>query len=323
MDTQSLSFEAFEAQSAAYDRDVAGTAGIDGCCSASDWIIPAHHAFAPGREAWIFRGDHGWLALARNRQRDGMRVLLPLEPVWGFASACIGGAPRALAADVVDLLGSRAKEWDALLLTGLAPGSPLWRELTGRLSRRHRLFGGASAARRQASLAGGLDGFLSRRSRDTRRSLARATRAARGRGIVVETAAGAADLLYARVLSVEARSWKGSAQTGLAEAPMREFYERMIPRLAARGGLRLLFATCEGLDVGYILGGVFGDTYRGLQFSYDAGLDALGLGNVLQLAQLEALCAEGVRLYDLGCDAAYKARWAEAALETSTVLVVR
>ena len=51
---------------------------------------------------------------------------------------------------------------------------------------------------------------------------------------------------------------------------MFDFYQRALPRLAARGALRLSFARDGERDVGYVLGGVLGDTYRGLQLSYDA-----------------------------------------------------
>jgi hypothetical protein len=318
-----VSFEALDAASAAFDHDVARTPGIDPSCSASDWVIPAHQAFGAGREDWIFRGGAGWVALMRARLEDGTRALQPLEAVWGFASPCIGAEPDALAADLAALLDSRGREWDLALLTGMVPDSSVWRALVARLGRHHRLYRGAPVARHRASLAGGRDGFLARRSRNMRRSLVRAARAARTAGIAVEPAAGPADALWDRVLAVEARSWKGLAGCGILEEPMRSFYARMLPRLAARGALRLAFARRDGLDVGYILGGLFGEVYRGLQFSFDARLAALGIGNVLQLAQVEALCAEGVLAYDLGCEVAYKARWAESLLETATLLVGR
>jgi CelD/BcsL family acetyltransferase involved in cellulose biosynthesis len=104
---------------------------------------------------------------------------------------------------------------------------------------------------------------------------------------------------------------------------MRGFYARMIPKLAARGALRLLFARQGERDVGYILGGVLAGCYRGLQFSYDVELEPLGVGNAMQLEQLTALCAEGVTLYDLGSEVPYKSRWGEEHLVTQMVIVTR
>src|SRR5512139_3853625 len=126
MEMLPLTLAAFDAESAAFDRDVARTGEIDVFCSASDWCLPAHHAFGPAREAWIFRGDHGWLALMRARLSDGTRVLQPLEAVWGLSTPCIGAAPAALAGDVADLLASREAAWDLAVLTGLVPSGAMW-----------------------------------------------------------------------------------------------------------------------------------------------------------------------------------------------------
>jgi hypothetical protein len=74
---------------------------------------------------------------------------------------------------------------------------------------------------------------------------------------------------------------------------MRAFYEHMVGPLAAAGRLRLMIGRADDADVAFILGGVFAGEYRGLQFSHDARYRALGLGNVSQLAQIEALCRGG------------------------------
>ena len=101
---------------------------------------------------------------------------------------------------------------------------------------------------------------------------------------------------------------------------MREFYALMLPRLAARGALRCVFARRDGEDVGYLCGGLAGDLFRGLQFSFDDRLRALGLGNALQLEAIEALTQEGVALYDLGAQSEYKAHWGELRVASVGVL---
>jgi CelD/BcsL family acetyltransferase involved in cellulose biosynthesis len=93
----------------------------------------------------------------------------------------------------------------------------------------------------------------------------------------------------------------------------------MLPRLAARGALRLMFARHEGRDVAYILGAVAGDTYRGLQFSFDDAYRDDSLGNLAQYHQIAALCDEGVTRYDLGSGFPYKRRWAESGMVTMTL----
>ncbi len=49
----------------------------------------------------------------------------------------------------------------------------------------------------------------------------------------------------------------------------------------------------------------------------------LGLGGLLQLQQVAALAQEGVGRYDLGTEMDYKRRWAEEAMETEMLVLVR
>lgn len=323
---EALTLEAFERASDEFDLAVRQSRDIDLFCSASDWIIPAHHAFSPRREPWLWRGDAGFAAFMCATESSGARVLQPLEPAWGFACPIIGAEPALIARDVVATFAAQP-ELDAMLITGLVEESRLTRALVSELARHCRLFRGESTRRFRASLAGGLEGFLSRRSGNFRRSVTRAERAAHAAGIELEHVAvhdeAQAEALYDRILEVERRSWKGREGSGITEEPMRGFYGRMLPRLIRRGALRLIFARHEERDVAYILGGVFAGTYRGLQFSFDADYAHYGLGNVAQLEQLRALSGEGIELYDLGSDVTYKARWGEQCLETVMLIAAR
>ena len=132
--------------------------------------------------------------------------------------------------------------------------------------------------------------------------------------------------LYERVLAVEETSWKGREGNGLAVPEMAEFYRRMLPRLAREGAVRAHVARHEGRDVAVILGAVVdtpeGETYRGLQFSFDERYRSYSLGNLAQLQQITALADEGVALYDLGSEVDYKRRWGEDCLETLTIVAI-
>src|SRR3546814_20591953 len=90
---------------------------------------------------------------------------------------------------------------------------------------------------------------------------------------------------------------------------------------AAADQLRLRVAGREDRDGGYGLGGVRGQTYRGLQLAFDRRLADHGIGHLLQIHQLEALTGTGIDVYDLGMDMAYKRRWADHVDETFAVLV--
>jgi CelD/BcsL family acetyltransferase involved in cellulose biosynthesis len=313
---QELTLDDLDGDSPRFDALVAGARDVDRFCSSSDWILPAARGLQPGRAPWLRRGEHGYLALMV-AEHAGQRWLEPLEAMWGLACPLVGD-PVALAAEVADEL-DRAPPGAAVMLCGLQRSSLRFAAAARALDVRHRLGLGPPARRHVASLDGGIDGFLSRRTVNFRRSLRRALRRADDEGVrLVE--AGDPQTGWRRLLAVEERSWKGRDGVGIAASGMLDFYRLMVPRLHARGALRLSFAQRDGEDLAYILGGLFGDTYRGLQFSFAADEEALSLGNVCQFRQLERLCAEGTAFYDLGSEVEYKRRWGEIVHETVTLV---
>lgn len=323
---QALTLEQLDQHAESFDAVVRATAGIDHFCSTSHWIVPAAAALMPPREPWLFRGEHAWVAMMRGQHPNGWHYIEPLEAVWGLACPLLGAEPARLAREIAALLRAHRADWHIALLSGVPAGSVLFHELVRALYSRHVLFQGQSTTRCVASLSGGLDGFLGRRSRMFRKGLRRALAAAATAGITFEPcharAATEALALYERVQAVERRSWKGMDGVGIDAGPMHEFYRAMVPRLAEAGLLRLMFARHDGCDIAYVLGGVFASSYRGLQFSFDAAYEHLGLGNLCQYHQIVALAAEGVVEYDLGTVMDYKLRWAELQRD-SIALIVR
>lgn len=320
---QALTFDELDANREAFDAEVRRTPDIDRFCSSSPWIIPASRAMMPPREPFIYRGDQGYLALALGEHAEVGRYIQPLEAAWGFASGLIGRMPFRVATLLADAVQSRKGDWDMLLLGGLTVGSRIWHALIRTLGPRYGLFEGQVTRRHRASLEGGIDGFLSRRTREMRKGLRKAARAAEGLGLRFERIPPPADCdaLYERILAIERRSWKGMEGGGIAAEPMTGFYRLMLPRLVRGGQFRLIIATQDAEDVGFILGAVEEGIYRGLQFSFDDRFRGVALGNLLQMAQIEDACREGVHLWDLGSDAPYKERWAEQRFDTLTMVV--
>src|SRR5690606_37041066 len=122
---------------------------------------------------------------------------------------------------------------------------------------------------------------------------------------------------YARMLAIEARSWKGISRCGINKPPSRQFYALMLQRMAASRCGRVMFACHEDQDIGYIFGGLCGpgtegNVYRGQQFSFADDWRAASLGNLLQLEQLRWLCEEQVARYDMGPLMDYKRHWTES-----------
>lgn len=312
---------------ATFDRTVLATPDVDVFCSSSQWILPAAAALMPAGAPFVFRGEHGYVA-ALVRRRSAYRAVESLEAGWGLACPIVGPRAEAIAADFVRICQSHAAAWDLLLLTGIPARSVLLDSLLARLSARYRVGLGPQTQRHVASLEGGLDGFLGRRSRNFRRGLQRALRRADAAGVEFVTCEVAtkreATTLYARILEVERRSWKGRTGVGIDRGRMRRFYAGMIRRLAEAGALRTVIARHQGEDVAYLLGAVWGSTYRGLQFGFDDRLRDTGLGNVIQYHQLRLACEHGaITEYDLGTGGDYKQRWAERTRDSIAVLARR
>jgi hypothetical protein len=309
-----------------FDGQVAQTPAIDRFCSASAWVLAAGAALMPPRSPFTFRGQTGYLAAMRGVHPAGFPYIEPIELAWGLAAPLIGGDPVGLVEEVVPLLASR-RDWQLAILAGMTVTGPQRRALDATLPARWERRRGQPTLRHVASLDGGIDGFLSRRSRDLRKSLRRAERAALLAGVTFEAVrvndpreAGA---LYARIQAVEARSWKSREGVGIHAGPMRAFYGAMLPRLCELGQQRTIFARAAEQDIGYILGAVMSGEYRGLQFSYDDDHAALGVGGLLQLRQVQHLVEERVGRYDLGTEMDYKRRWAEDIMETEMLVLVR
>ena len=308
-----------------FDREIAVTPAIDRFCSSSAWILAAAAALMPPRVAFSFRGEHGFFAAMRGVHPAGFPYIEPLELAWGLASPLAGRDSQALAEEIVPVLAAR-RDWQLAILAGMTADGPqriaLERALPGAWERRR----GTPTTRHVASLEGGIDGFLSRRSRDLRKSLRRSLRVAVDFGLSFESVRSSAaecSALYERIQGVEARSWKAREGVGISVGSMHAFYGHMLPRLCQLGQQRTMFARLNGRDIGYILGAVLDSEYRGLQFSYDADHADLGLGGLLQYHQILELCSDGIGRYDLGTEMDYKRRWAEEVMETEMLVLVR
>ena len=320
-----LAWDEFTGQLEDYDRQVEESEDIDRWCSSSGWVVPAHQAFGPHRDPWIRRTPDGYLVFAQDRHGRVWKSLEPLEACWGLACPVVGSNARELARQLV--IATRAEpDWMVLVLTGLIPRSARFEQLVRALEPHAALQLHGETRRQIASLEGGLDGFLSRRTAKLRENLRRESRMVRAAGITFEAgdpSTHSAGELYDRIQEVEVRSWKGMRQVGIQSGGMYDFYERMVQRLHTAGGLRLLFARHEGRDVAYILGGISRACYRGLQFSYDAAYRRFGLGNVIQLEMVARIADEGVLEYDLGVDLEYKQRWSDRSFDTVTLVAMR
>lgn len=308
-----------------FDAKVAQSPQIDRFCSSSAWVVSAAETLMTPRASAIHVGEHGYFAAMQAVHGD-LPYLEPLELSWGLACPLIGRDVDALVDEVAHHLAHRA-DWAFCLVPGVPDGGPHQRALA-RPGRPWMVRRGTTTQRHIASLEGGLDGFLQRRSANFRRSLVKSEKAARAAGVEFVSAAELggpeeAARLYERIMAVEVGSWKSLSGNGISTGSMRDFYAAMLPRLLARGRARVMFARLGGADIGYIMGAVFDGTYRGLQFSYRDEHARYSIGSLCQVHQIEALCREGVTAYDLGTEMEYKARWAERTFPTELQILVR
>ena len=317
-----LDFAGLSACADALDAQIARTPRIDRFCSTAPWVLPAQAAFSPDAEPFISRGPAGFISLMCITLYDGRRVAVPLEAGWGLASPLAGADSIGLAQQLAEMM-----MWpDApaqIYLSGLAREGPQMAAILRRLSGLARFGFGQPCERRVCAIDAGLDAWLATRSAKFRANLRRARRRASAAGYTWRWVTGAADpaALFTRIMAIESRSWKGQEGVGVDDGAAREFYRRVTLRLAQTRRLRVLVGTLDGADVAYILGGIFGDTFRGLQMSYAAEHRRFELGNVAQIETIAALISEGVGEYDLGTEMEYKARWAPPGLTTTTLAV--
>lgn len=298
------------------------TAGIDRWCSGPDWCLPVNEAFGPESEIVTIDADGGTALLARYPDLDGPGVISGLEPLWGFGCPLIGPDPVDLARQVADTLSKRS-DWDRLTLPGFAADGAMLRQVAMSLFHLGDV-GFAPGITRQIADLGtdgdAIDNWLARRSRSFRRNLRNAMRRADDAGLVIQPLPFD-ETLFGRILDIEQRGWKGKDESGITSPPMAMFYDQMIRRLAARGRLRAFVAILDGVDVGFIIGGVRGSTYRGLQLSFAEDVASLSVSHLLQWEQLQELGRQRIATYDLGMDMEYKVRWADRP-EDSLILVV-
>lgn len=321
MSARRIELEDLEAVASRWDDAVDRTPDVDPFCASTAWAFSAAHSF-PDAAPPVVVGDGYAFCGMRSLDTEHGRLLVGLDPVWGFATPFVG-APRRAA----EMLAQRLlldDDWQLAVVAGQREDSALTAGLAAVADRRWRLLRGVAEHRLRIDLRHGVEAWFSRRSPRFRQQLRRIERTAVHEGVVVvDLSAMAPDDVFDRLVAIEATSWKGGEGTGLASPDLDAFYRRTANRLGARDHLRVLVARRDDEDLGFVLGGIRGETYRGLQLSYAAAAADLGIGHLLQLHQLRLLEREGVRVYDLGMDMEYKRRWADRVDETISVIVTR
>lgn len=314
-----LGAEQLDAHASAIEAAVDATPGIDHWCSGPDWVLPVLAGFATDATPFVTQAADGYALLARYHAEDGSVFIAGFEPLWGFACPLVGPRPDLVATAVAADLRNQ-DDWDRLILPGLPSDGHLARTMAGPLSTLGRV-GAAVGITRVVTPATDFDTWLASRSRTFRRNLRQAKRRASDEGLSFVSVSDQPDLMD-RLLAIERLGWKGRIDDGITSPSMTIFYRSMIERLQRAGRCRAIVARLDGDDVGFILGGERGSRYRGLQLSYAESVRHLSVGHLLQLEEMQRVCAApSIERYDLGMEMEYKTQWADEQ-ESSIALVV-
>lgn len=285
---------------AVWDKLAARSDTPDPMACGSAWQITALACSRrAGAQIVLRQSGNSQVAFALTETLKGYR-LGPLEAHWQFGCPLLGPEAVELLADVAmalrkDLQVDRIES----LVPGLDPNGFHAKAIDAVFSDVRTQLQNAQAA---ASLAGGIEGWLSRRSGNSRRNLKRAERRATEHGIWFERAQPAspaqAYACFERMLKIELAGWKGPQRQGLMAIPT--FYQKLLEADAARETARIIFARKGSEDVGFCSGSMRARIYRGQQTSYSETVSSLSIGTLMHFETARWLSEDGARLHHFG-----------------------
>jgi len=313
-----------------WNKAAMSTDQADPFCCRTEWQLSYHEAMQPDRELFVREVPGSLVAFCAypppltsqdsSESFEFPHAYVPVESGWCFGSPLLGPDAVELLQDlVVELTPDSGDTSPTFVISGIRPGSKQLRDIVARMGSQCEFGQGESETLCNASLEGGVDGFLSRRSKKHRRNMGKQQRRAAREGVTFErhapTDVATAAAVYDRIVAIENTSWKGIGECGMSTGRSLRYYDVMLRRLAMSGGARVMFALHEGRDIGFIFGGLAGSpegvVYRGQQFSYANDWQSYSIGNLLQMEQIKWLCEDGVVRYDMGPLMDYKKHWTE------------
>lgn len=308
----------------AFDALIYDTPGIDSFCSSSVWSESIRQGFMPDSPLIAYTYHHAVALFTVMHTPHGIRALIPLDAVWNLGSSIASSNPRRELGGLVSQIAMDLPQFHVCILSGIRAHSDFYRLLVCALSeqqlnmQRYQL-----TTRCVADLRDGYDAWLARRSAKFRSSIRHAICDTQQADVRIRPLRHTQmhDGLIDTLLDIESRSWKGDAQTGLTDGAMQTFCAHFIRRAAQAKQLQAQLAYHNEQPVGYIIGAVANQRYRGGFMAFDNRYRSIGLGNALQISMIQALEQNEVFSYDLGSYMPYKARWSDCEDRTETLLI--
>jgi len=310
----------FEPIQAVWTHAAISTQQADPLCSSPMWQLAFYEAFCPTLRLFVESASDSLICFAEKIFSPSDIFLTPIESHWFFGCPLLGRHAVDLLARSMEFFAVEyAPHFPKIVISGVRPKRSLAYRLIKTFSNDFAITVHSWGLQCAASLKGGVDGYLARRSPGFRKKLKNAHQRTASRGIsferILPVSPEGALAAYSRMINVEKASWKGIHSCGMAESLAREFYAAMIRRMVRRANARVIMARCDDKDIGFIFGGIAGGIYRGQQFSYDDEWGEFSVGNLMQLEQIAWLCEEMAVRYDMGPiigqGMEYKKYWAE------------
>jgi CelD/BcsL family acetyltransferase involved in cellulose biosynthesis len=179
------------------------------------------------------------------------------------------------------------------------------------------------------TIAGKWEDYLQSRGQRMRKNLRAARRQLESVGPVrLEDVHGAdrIDQALDIALDIYQRSWKGSAQLGLAQSDAyRSFTRDVLRQMAQQGCARILILWSGPCPVAATIAFMRGDAYYSAHIAHDENYARYSPGTLLESLELEGLFNAGrFKTYDfLGAALANKRRWTDTMRPTQRLLVMR
>ena len=295
-----LTFQDFLALRDEFDAAVSATSNTSKFCNSSGWIASAFlglHEYDPeSQSTFIVRDGNNWLVFVEKSEN----YFYPFESAWMFGSPLIGPESIEL------FQKAKAASFDSpkgFVFGGLPKDGEILAQLKNIPNLHFESFPATDCM--IIDLTEGVDSWLARRSKKFRRTIRDSQRKCTAASVMLEEVTPD----FERMLAIQKHTakWKDGSDIFHNEDCVK-FYSEMLNEKS----IRLRVALIDGKDVAFLLGAVFGNTFRGLQMSYDNEFRTLGLGNFLQIDTMRAVSEnDGVTEYDLGMFSEYKSRWAD------------
>ncbi|MCL1984846.1 MAG: hypothetical protein FWG59_00155, partial [Betaproteobacteria bacterium] len=165
----------FEHIQAAWTHAAISTKQADPFCSSPAWQLAFHEAFSPKRRLLVENASSSVICFAEEMFSPSDVYLTPIEVGWFFGCPLLGRHSVDLLLKAMEFITAEyAPYFPKILISGIRPKSLLAGSLLKVFNKNFNIYLHSVGLQCAASLRGGIDGYLSRRSANFRSKLKKA-----------------------------------------------------------------------------------------------------------------------------------------------------